>query len=167
MSFSDPSINRTGNYQHAADSPTNSPQEPSKHSRLRLAVKRAIRIRSIYGLGRRIGDRSRLLQTTRSDAGDFTDIVGTARLMFGAYQGTSSYALHGAMDDVRVYNEVLSAADITNQYVGIDGADTIRGGTEDDAIFGDDGDDILWGDAGNDTISGGLGCDTIDGNSEC
>ena len=25
---SDPSVNRTGNYQHAADSPTNSPQEP-------------------------------------------------------------------------------------------------------------------------------------------
>ncbi len=98
---------------------------------------------------------------------DFTDLVGTHRLTFVAYYPISSYALRGAMDDVRVYNEVLSAADITNQYVGIDGADTIRGGTEDDAIFGDDGDDILWGDAGNDTISGGPGCNTIDGNSEC
>ncbi|MCH7472470.1 hypothetical protein IIA79_05910, partial [bacterium] len=67
------------------------------------------------------------------------------------------------MDDVRIYHSVLSAADVTNQYTGIDGDDTIYGGAGNDELYGGAGDDTLYGGAGDDTLYGYSGVDTFYG----
>ncbi len=48
-------------------------------------------------------------------------------------------------------------------FLGTNGNDELRGGTESDQIFGYAGDDILAGNAGDDTIHPGLGADRMSG----
>ncbi|MCH8045007.1 MAG: hypothetical protein IID44_14955 [Planctomycetes bacterium] len=95
---------------------------------------------------------------------DFTDLVGTRDFAFGAYDPLSNNnALHGSMDDVRIYHSVLTAADITNQYDDVDGADTMYGGPGDDTLSGGGDNDTIYGQAGNDTIRGNTDNDILDG----
>jgi len=77
-------------------------------------------------------------------------------------------------DDV-VQNFTLAAGNDSNNtanyssssnsilYFGLDGQDTITGGTNGDWLYGGTGDDSLNGGAGNDLLDGGVGNDTLTG----
>ena len=59
----------------------------------------------------------------------------------------------------------LAIYEIGNEIMGTVGADSITGGSLNDAIVGDAGDDILSGGDGHDSISGGAGTDTLSGDA--
>lgn len=62
-------------------------------------------------------------------------------------------------------NNTLNASAFTGiaMLFGLDGNDTLTGGTGDDILDGGNGNDTLSGNAGNDTLTGGAGTDTLTG----
>ncbi|MEM9139772.1 MAG: M10 family metallopeptidase, partial [Pseudomonadota bacterium] len=62
------------------------------------------------------------------------------------------------------YGDLLTGDHLTaNQFLGLDGDDTIFGGGGHDFLLGGGGDDQIYGGTGRDVIRGGAGGDTLDG----
>ena len=92
-----------------------------------------------------------------------TIAIGNNEVSIGGTRG-----FDGLLDEVRIYEEGLSAAEIATLQSDLtdDGDDTIDGGADDDEIYGGGGIDNILGGTGNDTISGGTGADTVDGGAD-
>ncbi len=100
---------------------------------------------------------SSLGTTTADSNGDWTFTVSSA-LDAGTYAITTT-----ATDATGNLSDASSELNITINFNGGTGNDSIEGGSGDDTITGGAGGDILIGNAGNDTLNGGLGNDRLVG----
>ncbi len=60
------------------------------------------------------------------------------------------------------YDDVLTGDDLVNILMGLQGADTLRGGGMDDTLDGGADNDVLIGEGGKDRLDGGSGADAAD-----
>ena len=60
-------------------------------------------------------------------------------------------------------DSLIGLSHYSNRINGMDGNDTLTGGSVDDVINGGAGNDVLYGNNGNDTLDGGTGDNTLDG----
>lgn len=90
--------------------------------------------------------------------------------------GRNNKYYNGQVDEVKLYEGVLSADEIAAEYNNItnseafysvsSSADIYDGGDDIDLLYGEAGDDILYASSGADTLDGGAGSDTLFGGSD-
>ena len=97
-------------------------------------------------------DRGRIEDTTGQDTLSLAAVTGDSRIDLG--EGSAMIAGRGLT--------FASDGSITEVRAG-DGADSLEGGTRDDALHGGRGADNLSGSAGDDILAGGRDDDTLDG----
>ena len=86
--------------------------------------------------------------------------------LLGGYGSDTMMGMEGAdIIDGGFDDDILNGNQGADQVLGSDGNDFARGGEDNDFVGGGEGNDTVFGDQGNDTVTGGNGNDILNGNA--